>query len=73
MKRIFTLLILLIPFVIVQAQIPNIIPYQGSISDTSGEGFDGNFQPIQFQVSIGNKVYTLLPLNLEIFQQQQGF
>lgn len=43
MKRLFTLFTLVFSFLFTQAQLPTIIPYQGSISDTSGSGFDGSY------------------------------
>jgi hypothetical protein len=53
MKRIFTWLIALLFTTLVQAQIPNIIPYQGSITDTAGVGFDGDFD-FDFQILDNN-------------------
>ncbi|MBO6516144.1 MAG: hypothetical protein JJ975_06310, partial [Bacteroidia bacterium] len=43
MKRLSLVLILTLMYGVGLAQIPNVIPYQGHIADTSGDGFDGSF------------------------------
>ncbi|MFT5722959.1 MAG: hypothetical protein ACI9JN_000064 [Bacteroidia bacterium] len=56
MKRFILCLLAVGISAVVHAQIPNIIPYQGSITDTSGLGFDGDFD-FEFRILDNNASY----------------
>jgi YD repeat-containing protein len=51
------------------AQIPNVIPYQGQITDTSGKGYNGNFD-FTFKILDNNSstLWSSNTLNLEVFK-----
>lgn len=68
LSKIFLLLVSLFALSTVQAQIPNLIPYQGQISDTSGKGFDGNFD-FSFQIldNNSNSLWSSGTLKLDVF------
>lgn len=51
------------------AQIPNLIPYQGQITDTGGKGFDGNFD-FSFKILDNNNatLWSSGTVKLDVFQ-----
>lgn len=53
MKRLFYLIPVLFFTSTLYAQLPNIIPYQGNMSDTAGNGYDGSYE-FEFQILDGS-------------------